>query len=221
MGSLADEQVTSLSSAGDVIWPLADNLGSVRQLALYDYVSDTTTIEKYVEYDSFGNVTLVVGSVAHLFGYTGRSFDASTGLQNNLNRWYDATTGLWMSEDPIGFSTGDPNFYRYVGKGPTGNVISNLADMWCSPRCSLSLKWCFQWCQTARRDLQQFSSICSAQAAMASVNWPKLSGASWVTPQRQGEQSGALTRLTLAWKSERPAHKKYTPQDSNLKPSVP
>jgi len=122
---LADEQVANVSTASDVYWALADNLGSVRQLALYDDVGDTTTIEKYVEYDSFGNVTLVVGSVAQLFGYTGRAFDDSTGLQNNLNRWYDATTGRWMSEDPIGFNAGDPNLYRYVGNFATGAVDSD------------------------------------------------------------------------------------------------
>lgn len=65
----------------------------------------------HIACDAFGNVASETNaSVDHLFGYTGRAFDESTGLQNNLNRWYDATTGLWMSEDPIGFSAGDPNF---------------------------------------------------------------------------------------------------------------
>ncbi|MEM9828735.1 MAG: RHS repeat-associated core domain-containing protein, partial [Planctomycetota bacterium] len=53
------------------------------------------------------------------FGYTGRLFDSETDLQNNLNRWYDADTGRWISQDPIGFAAGDANLYRYVGNGPT------------------------------------------------------------------------------------------------------
>jgi uncharacterized protein RhaS with RHS repeats len=36
-------------------------------------------------------------------------------LQWNINRWYDANVGRWISEDPIGFEAGDGNLYRYVG----------------------------------------------------------------------------------------------------------
>jgi RHS repeat-associated protein len=49
--------------------------------------------------------------------------DDATGLQNNLNRWYDAALGRWISEDPIGFAAGDPNLYRYVA-----NSTANLVD---------------------------------------------------------------------------------------------
>ena len=57
--------------------------------------------------------------VEFMFGFTGRMYDDETGLQNNLNRWYDAKVGRWISEDPIGFEAGDANIYRYVGNGPT------------------------------------------------------------------------------------------------------
>ena len=43
------------------------------------------------------------------FAYTGRLLDQATDLQNNLSRWYDASVGRWMSEDPIGFHGGDAN----------------------------------------------------------------------------------------------------------------
>jgi RHS repeat-associated protein len=35
------------------------------------------------------------------------------------NRIYSPTLGRWLSNDPIGFSAGDVNTYRYVGNGPT------------------------------------------------------------------------------------------------------
>jgi RHS repeat-associated protein len=75
-------------------------------------------------YDSFGNVTKEtnVESVDVLFGYTGRPFDEATGLQNNLNRWYDSWVGTWISEDPIGLAGGDANVYQYVGNQPTGSI---------------------------------------------------------------------------------------------------
>jgi RHS repeat-associated protein len=66
-----------------------------------------------------------VESVDVLFGYTGRPFDEATGLQNNLNRWYDASVGRWISEDPIGFAAGDSNVYRYVGNRPVNSRDAN------------------------------------------------------------------------------------------------
>lgn len=34
------------------------------------------------------------------------------------SRWFDATTGRWISLDPTGFTAGDTNTYRYVGNSP-------------------------------------------------------------------------------------------------------
>ena len=48
--------------------------------------------------------------------------DEGTGLQNNLNRWYDGKVGRWLSEDPLGFEAGDTNVYRYVGNTTTTSV---------------------------------------------------------------------------------------------------
>lgn len=58
-------------------------------------------------------------AVDSLFLFTARPFDPDTQLQNNLNRWYDARVGRWLSEDPIGFNGGDGNLYRYVGNRTT------------------------------------------------------------------------------------------------------
>jgi len=64
-----------------------------------------------------------------IFGYTGKMLDEATGLQNNLNRWYDSQTGRWVSQDPIGFGGGDANLYRYVGNHPSQSTDpSGLVD---------------------------------------------------------------------------------------------
>jgi hypothetical protein len=39
-------------------------------------------------------------------------------LQYSRARWYDATIGRFISEDPIGFAGGDVNLYGYVGNNP-------------------------------------------------------------------------------------------------------
>ena len=128
---LADEQFSplqpgegqgegfDLSTPGAIVWPLADNLGTVRDLAVHDAQTGATAVLSHRIYDSFGNLRSKSGALDCLFGFTGRALDAATGLQNNLHRWYDAHAGLWMSEDPTGFAAGDTNLHRYVGNGPT------------------------------------------------------------------------------------------------------
>ena len=49
----------------------------------------------------------------------------TTGLQNNLHRWYDASVGSWINEDPIGFEGGDANLYRYCGNDPVNGTDPN------------------------------------------------------------------------------------------------
>jgi len=97
---------------------LADHLNTVRDIATYDSQTGTTVVNHLV-YDAFGRVTSETDpAVDSLFLFTARPFDPDTQLQSNLNRWYDARVGRWLSEDPIGFATGDGNLYRYVGNGP-------------------------------------------------------------------------------------------------------
>ncbi|MBP3693320.1 MAG: RHS repeat-associated core domain-containing protein [Thermoguttaceae bacterium] len=75
-------------------------------------VTDALNNVKSYTYDAFGN--LISGTNPLLFGFTGKAFDTSTNLQNNINRWYDATIDRWLSVDPIGFEGNDANLYRYV-----------------------------------------------------------------------------------------------------------
>jgi len=117
---LSDEQLTSPTTPGTVYWALTDHLNTVRDLALYDFGTDTTSVANHRVYDAYGNLTDETNAAVDcLFGYTGRQFDEATGLQNNLNRWYDPKVGRWLREDPIGFQGRDANLYRYVGNSPT------------------------------------------------------------------------------------------------------
>jgi len=70
-----------------------DHLGTVRDLASYS--SRVTSIANHRVFDAFGNLTSETNSaVDHLFAFTGRPWDEDTGLQNNLNRWYDPKVGV-------------------------------------------------------------------------------------------------------------------------------
>jgi len=91
----------------------ADGLGSITSLS-----TTTGTVSDSFTYDSFGNVTSSTGTFTQPFRYTGREWDAETGLYYYRARYYAPTAGDFFSEDPIGFEAG-PNFYSYVRNAPT------------------------------------------------------------------------------------------------------
>ncbi len=78
---LAQEDVSkTLGDADRTLWPLVDNLGTVRDLAKQD-----GTIAVHYKYDSFGNVTSGDTSKTRYL-FTGREFDTATQLQYNRAR---------------------------------------------------------------------------------------------------------------------------------------
>ena len=99
------------SKNGNVIrYFLTDHLGST--VALTDA---SGAITSSTSYDSFGNAT---SSIPTSYRYTGREYDADIGLYYYRNRWYDPELGRFISEDPIGFASGEINLYTYVHNSP-------------------------------------------------------------------------------------------------------
>ncbi|HKS71707.1 MAG TPA: RHS repeat-associated core domain-containing protein, partial [Terriglobales bacterium] len=101
----------------------ADGLGSITSLT-----NASGQIAASYTYDSFGKLTASTGTVTNPFRYTGREYGTDTGLYYYRARYYDASVGRFISEDPIGFSGGGTNFYAYVSNDPvlfidqTGNA---------------------------------------------------------------------------------------------------
>ena len=96
--------------------------------------TNTTTIVDHLEYNSFGVITSQSNTTYQpLFAYTGQMWDAAAGLYYYHARWYDASTGRFISQDPMSFAAGDANLYRYVNNDtlnrldPTGNVAGAVA----------------------------------------------------------------------------------------------
>lgn len=143
---LSEERVVNGVSS-DVLWYLADHQGSVRSLVRHDSTAHTTTVVKRIMYDAFGNtiaetnasgaaIPVTDTALAQMYGFTGREFDKETGLQYNRARYYDPSTGRWMSKDPIGFAAGDTNLYRMTGNhpnmatDPSGMIDPAVLQMW-------------------------------------------------------------------------------------------
>ncbi len=94
----------------------ADALGRIREARGYP-----PWAESY-QYDSFGQILsattpspLRPGGPAYSF--TGREYDAESGLGYFRARYYDPHTGRFTAEDPIGFEA-HTNFYTYVSNRP-------------------------------------------------------------------------------------------------------
>ena len=107
-----DEPLAELRS-GTTSYYEADGLGSVTSLT-----SGAGAIANTYTYDSFGNLTASNGSIANRFQYTAREFDSESGLYYYRARYYDQSTGRFLTEDPVQFQS-DKNFYRYVRNRPT------------------------------------------------------------------------------------------------------
>jgi RHS repeat-associated protein len=101
-----------------------DGLGSV--VALSDV--NSVLVERYT-YDVFGrpairdaNGTEIAESAfANPYLFTGRAYDAETGLYYYRARYYDYATGRFLQADPAGYTDG-LNLYAYVGSNPCGFV---------------------------------------------------------------------------------------------------
>jgi RHS repeat-associated protein len=96
-----------------------DALGNVT--ALTD--SSGNLVEQYT-YDIYGKPTIKDGSGTVLttaktpFLFAGREYDSETGLYHYRARAYSPELGRFLQSDPIAFSGGDPNIYRYCGNNP-------------------------------------------------------------------------------------------------------
>ena len=111
-----------------------------------------TALERY-HYTPYGKVTIYTGDwsstrssslYANPYLYTGREYDAETGLYHYRHRYYHAELGRFVSRDPIEYDGGDPNLYRYVFNNPTNafdpSGLAKKGGWW--PKFKW---WCKSW----------------------------------------------------------------------------
>jgi RHS repeat-associated protein len=114
-GPAVDQILARTSSSGTTAWYLTDQLGSVR------YIESTSgSVLDEITYDPFGNIVSETEPAnGDRFKFAGMEYDSLTGLYYDHARFYDPAIGRFIGKDPIGFSAGDTNLYRYVGNSPT------------------------------------------------------------------------------------------------------
>ncbi len=120
-GPAVDQVLAEENGSGVVSWLLADNQGSVRDVVQFIY--GLTTNVDHICYSAYGQIAHESNASYNPgIGYTGQYWDVAAGMYYCEARWYDPSTGRYMSDDPTGFSAGDANLYRYVFNDPTNLV---------------------------------------------------------------------------------------------------
>ncbi|MEN8221195.1 MAG: RHS repeat-associated core domain-containing protein, partial [Pseudomonadota bacterium] len=95
-------------------------------------MDDSSVAVAQNSYSPYG-ITTTTGELANPFQYTGREWEMD-GLYYYRARYYDPTSGRFISEDPIGYLGGDFNFYRYVFNSPI-NLIDPTGEFVCGGFC--------------------------------------------------------------------------------------
>jgi RHS repeat-associated protein len=104
-------------------------------------------------YDSMSRRTNETrSSTGARFLFTGRELIPETALYDYRNRTYSPTLGRFLQTDPIRFSAGDVNLYRYVFNDPVNAVDPlGLQDCPCGTHWGLNLD-CYSNCIESYRN---------------------------------------------------------------------
>jgi RHS repeat-associated protein len=100
--------------AGTVYALHADRQGSVIAVT----AQATGQLAARYAYDAFGQRTATVALTDQDVGFTGREYDAESGLYHYRARTYDPASGRFLQSDPLGFAAGDLNLYAYTWNDP-------------------------------------------------------------------------------------------------------
>jgi RHS repeat-associated protein len=94
-------------------------------------VSGGAAAGQRLAYDEYGNLSSAANSTGEQFRYTGRRYDAETGLYYYRARYYSPQMGRFLQVDPVGYKD-DIDLYTYVGNDPldhtdpSGKCIEDL-----------------------------------------------------------------------------------------------
>ena len=103
---------TALTDIQGSVWGYADEGGAVVARWTYDAWGNVLSEEIAPSAEALRSVR---------YRFQGRERSSATGLVNFRMRWYDPTTGRWLSKDPIGLN-GGLNLYSFCGGNPLNDI---------------------------------------------------------------------------------------------------
>jgi len=109
------------ADSGGYVYYINDHLGTPKKV-----ITNTGRIVWFGEAEAFGDTALVKDEYPNPLRFPGQYFDGESGLHYNFWRYYDSTTGRYITSDPIRlagglneflYSSGDPiSLYDETGK---------------------------------------------------------------------------------------------------------
>jgi len=140
---------------------------SNQQYSITAVTTSAGAIAERYAYSAYGEPTILAGSgstlsnssILNRYSYTGREWDATVGLYHFRARWMSPKTGRFLGRDPIGFSSGEDEFYCFANgqptthadpygltkiqlQGPSRNYTDPPSSGWGRNSCSIAVR-CF------------------------------------------------------------------------------
>ena len=127
-GELIDDVLTitvkdpNQAIPGIALEPIKDHLGSILG---WTNATNGSLVQKQ-SFSAYGETTItnpspLLSQLGAMRGFTSRDLDRDTHVYYYRGRYYDPQTGRFLSEDQIGFKSGDTNHFRYVWNKPLLN----------------------------------------------------------------------------------------------------
>jgi RHS repeat-associated protein len=118
-----DEPIAMIAGANTYFYD-RDGLGSISELT-----DNTGAVVESYKYSAFGQPvikdgtgnTLTQSAIGNTIMFTGRNFDAETGLYFYRARMYSSDLGRFLQTDPAGYMAG-ANLYPYCNSNPTSRI---------------------------------------------------------------------------------------------------
>jgi len=146
------------------------------------------------EWDPWGGVQSLTGSLAQNLRFPGQWFQIETGLHYNWHRHYDPSIGRYTQPDPLGFVDG-PSVYAYAKSSPQDNVdpdgrqskdwndferwafctlLNAATTMYCKPFNYLETTRCFIWdsCATIHDKIRKRQKCIQYQSMLTRICYP-------------------------------------------------
>ena len=187
--------IASIDSSDDETYYTYDGLGSTA-----DLTDDTATVTDTYSYDVFGAVRTSTGSSDNDWLFTGEQHDEDSDLYYLRARYYDSTTGRFLSQDPWTGFAGAPQTqhpYAYVVNSPAnlvdpsglcpGSCEGGFSQLCYSPNCAPGAPPGMWW--NCRPMPPGYPTSCILQDDFIGGLWFGYIGAAW---QQAGSRIDAL-----------------------------